>query len=183
MVFLQYLYGPRVRILPVLCGAFFGGRGGAGGCPRPATRVARFVGALGEIAARDSRHALLRAGRRLRARRPPLRRRGARPAPTRGRWRGGRTRRRARRSDRGRRRGGFLESRDGARRRRPQMVRLVADLHVPARRARRRAAAASATSSGISTTRASSASARSRSSTKNDARAPKKLDRLPPLAV
>jgi MEMO1 family protein len=52
VVFLQYLYGPGVRILPVLCGAFADG-------PRTATRpetndqVARFIGALGELAARE----------------------------------------------------------------------------------------------------------------------------------
>jgi AmmeMemoRadiSam system protein B len=52
VVFLQYLYGPRVRILPVLCGAFVEGpRRGAH--PEVSERVARFVGALGELAARE----------------------------------------------------------------------------------------------------------------------------------
>jgi MEMO1 family protein len=52
VVFLQYLYGPRVRILPVLCGAFVEGlRQGAH--PEVSERVARFVGALGELAARE----------------------------------------------------------------------------------------------------------------------------------
>jgi AmmeMemoRadiSam system protein B len=52
VVFLQHLYGPGVRILPVLCGAFSEG-------PRKRERpeesdaVARFVGALGELAARE----------------------------------------------------------------------------------------------------------------------------------
>jgi AmmeMemoRadiSam system protein B len=55
VVFLQYLYGPRVRILPVLCGAFTAGAD-AGRLPEASDSVARFVGALGEIAARDSRH-------------------------------------------------------------------------------------------------------------------------------
>ena len=55
VVFLQYLYGPRVRILPVLCGAFTAGAD-AGRLPEASDGVARFVGALGEIAARDSRH-------------------------------------------------------------------------------------------------------------------------------
>jgi AmmeMemoRadiSam system protein B len=51
VVFLQHLYGPDVRILPVLCGAFVDG-------PRQRQRpeasdaVERFVGALGELAAR-----------------------------------------------------------------------------------------------------------------------------------
>ena len=51
VVFLQYLYGPRVRILPILCGAFFAGAE-RGTLPDSEDRVARFVGALGEIAAR-----------------------------------------------------------------------------------------------------------------------------------
>jgi MEMO1 family protein len=52
VVFLQHLYGPDVRILPVLCGAFVDG-------PRQRRRpeaseaVDRFVGALGELAARE----------------------------------------------------------------------------------------------------------------------------------
>ena len=52
VVFLQYLYGPRVRILPVLCGAFVEGPR-TGGHPEVSERVARFVGALGELAARQ----------------------------------------------------------------------------------------------------------------------------------
>jgi MEMO1 family protein len=51
VVFLQYLYGPRVRILPVLCGAFVAGAE-AGRLPETSDHVARFVGALGELAAR-----------------------------------------------------------------------------------------------------------------------------------
>jgi AmmeMemoRadiSam system protein B len=51
VVFLQYLYGPRVRILPVLCGAFVAGAE-SGRLPETSDRVARFVGALGELAAR-----------------------------------------------------------------------------------------------------------------------------------
>jgi MEMO1 family protein len=52
VVFLQHLYGPDVRILPVLCGAFVDG-------PRQRRRpeasdaVERFVGALGDLAARE----------------------------------------------------------------------------------------------------------------------------------
>jgi AmmeMemoRadiSam system protein B len=54
VVFLQYLYGPRVRILPILCGAFFGGAE-SGKLPDADDRVAWFVDALGEIAARRRR--------------------------------------------------------------------------------------------------------------------------------
>jgi len=54
VVFLQHLYGPRVRILPVLCGAFSAGAE-AGRLPETSESVARFVGALGEIAARGHR--------------------------------------------------------------------------------------------------------------------------------
>jgi len=53
VVFLQYLYGPRVRILPILCGAFFTENGKL---PEADDRVARFVDALGELAARRRRH-------------------------------------------------------------------------------------------------------------------------------
>jgi len=51
VVFLQHLYGPRIRILPVLCGAFAAGPE-AGKLPESSERVARFLGALGELAAR-----------------------------------------------------------------------------------------------------------------------------------
>jgi len=54
VVFLQYLYGPRVRILPVLCGAFSAGAE-AGPLPEASDSVARFLDALGEIAARETR--------------------------------------------------------------------------------------------------------------------------------
>ncbi|MFL5305868.1 MAG: AmmeMemoRadiSam system protein B [Polyangia bacterium] len=54
VVFLQHLYGPNVRILPVLCGAFVGGPR-ARRRPETNQRVAQFVGALGELAARDPR--------------------------------------------------------------------------------------------------------------------------------
>jgi len=54
VVFLQHLYGPRVRILPILCGAFSAGAD-AGRLPETSDRVARFVGALGEMAARQPR--------------------------------------------------------------------------------------------------------------------------------
>jgi AmmeMemoRadiSam system protein B len=51
VVFLQYLYGPRVRILPILCGGFVAGAE-AGRMPETSDHVARFVGALGELTAR-----------------------------------------------------------------------------------------------------------------------------------
>jgi AmmeMemoRadiSam system protein B len=54
VVFLQHLYGPRIRILPVLCGAFAAGPE-AGKLPESSDRVARFLGALGELAARPGR--------------------------------------------------------------------------------------------------------------------------------
>jgi AmmeMemoRadiSam system protein B len=51
VVFLQHLYGPDVRILPVLCGAFIDGptRGRA---PESNDAVARFFGALGDLRAK-----------------------------------------------------------------------------------------------------------------------------------
>ena len=52
VVFLQYLFGPAVRILPVLCGAFADGPR-TGRRPEANDQVARFVGALGELAARE----------------------------------------------------------------------------------------------------------------------------------
>jgi len=54
VVFLQYLYGPDVRIVPVLCGAFIEGPR-AGAAPERAPGVARFLDALGELAAREGR--------------------------------------------------------------------------------------------------------------------------------
>ena len=54
VVFLQYLFGPRVRILPILCGAFSAGAD-AGSLPESSDGVARFVGALGALAARKER--------------------------------------------------------------------------------------------------------------------------------
>jgi AmmeMemoRadiSam system protein B len=54
VVFLQHLFGPAVRILPVLCGAFAEGPL-AGRPPEGSDQVARFIGALGELAAREGR--------------------------------------------------------------------------------------------------------------------------------
>ena len=53
VVFLQHLFGPRIRILPVLCGAFVAGPD-AGQAPEAHPGVARFLDALGELAAREA---------------------------------------------------------------------------------------------------------------------------------
>jgi len=53
IVFLQHLFGPRVRILPILCGAFVEGPF-AGKPPEASDAVKRFVGALGDLAAREA---------------------------------------------------------------------------------------------------------------------------------
>jgi len=52
VVFLQHLFGPRVRVLPVLCGAFSRGMQ-TGARPEDDEAVRRTIGALGEIAARE----------------------------------------------------------------------------------------------------------------------------------
>jgi AmmeMemoRadiSam system protein B len=52
VVFLQYLFGPAVRILPILCGAFADGPR-QGRRPETTDQVARFVGALGDLSARE----------------------------------------------------------------------------------------------------------------------------------
>jgi len=51
-VFLQYLFGPRIRIVPVLCGAYARSLL-QGGLPEEDVNVARMLGALGELAARE----------------------------------------------------------------------------------------------------------------------------------
>jgi len=51
VLFLQRLYGPRVRILPILCGPL--GNGARDARPERHAPVARFLGALGEMAARE----------------------------------------------------------------------------------------------------------------------------------
>jgi AmmeMemoRadiSam system protein B len=53
VVFLQSIFGPDIRILPILCGSYAHSiyRGGK---PEANENVARFLGALGEIAARES---------------------------------------------------------------------------------------------------------------------------------
>ncbi len=52
VVFLQHLYGPDVRILPILCGPLSRGAS-RNGRPEDDARVARFIDALGELAARE----------------------------------------------------------------------------------------------------------------------------------
>jgi len=52
VVFLQHLFGPRVRILPVLCGSYLRSIY-EGGMPEDAGNVRRIIGALGEMAARE----------------------------------------------------------------------------------------------------------------------------------
>jgi len=52
VLFLQHLYGPRVRILPILCGPL--GTGERDARPERNQSVARFLGALGELAAREA---------------------------------------------------------------------------------------------------------------------------------
>lgn len=53
VVFLQYLFGPNIRILPVLCGAFARSIY-EGGLPEDDENVRRFLDVLGEIAHRES---------------------------------------------------------------------------------------------------------------------------------
>jgi len=53
VLFLQHLYGPDIRILPVLCGPYARSLY-AGGKPEEDEDVRRFLDALGELAARDA---------------------------------------------------------------------------------------------------------------------------------
>ena len=53
VLFLQHLYGPEIRILPVLCGPYARSLYG-GGKPEQNENVQRFLGALGEMAAREA---------------------------------------------------------------------------------------------------------------------------------
>jgi len=53
VVFLQSIYGPDVRILPILCGSFARSID-QGGLPEDNDSVKRFLSALGEIAAKES---------------------------------------------------------------------------------------------------------------------------------
>jgi MEMO1 family protein len=52
VLFLQHLLGPGIRILPILCGSYARSLQ-QGGKPEDDDGVARFLGALGEIAARE----------------------------------------------------------------------------------------------------------------------------------
>jgi MEMO1 family protein len=52
VLFLQHIYGPDIRILPVLCGPY-GHSLYEGGKPEEDEKVRRFLGALGEMAARE----------------------------------------------------------------------------------------------------------------------------------
>lgn len=51
-IFLQHLFGPEIRILPVLCGSF-GSSIRGGGKPEDDANVQRFFDALGDLAARE----------------------------------------------------------------------------------------------------------------------------------
>lgn len=53
VVFLQYLYGPDVRILPILCGPYVKSIY-EGGMPEDTEAVARFLDALGNMGAREA---------------------------------------------------------------------------------------------------------------------------------
>jgi len=52
VLFLQHLFGPRIRIVPILCGAYAESLL-RGGLPEKNDRVARMLGALGDMAARE----------------------------------------------------------------------------------------------------------------------------------
>ena len=52
VVFLQHLFGPRIRIVPVLCGSFARSIY-QGGLPEDDERVRRGLDALGELAAKE----------------------------------------------------------------------------------------------------------------------------------
>lgn len=52
VIFLQHLFGPKVRIVPILCGAFARSLY-QGGRPEDTAEVARFLDALGDLYARD----------------------------------------------------------------------------------------------------------------------------------
>ncbi len=57
VVFLQHLFGPRIRIVPILCGSFARSIY-HGGLPEDGETVRRTLGVLGEIAAREGRRLL-----------------------------------------------------------------------------------------------------------------------------
>ena len=127
VVFLQHVLGQAARIVPVLCGPFAPPEGGA---PEDDPGVARFLEALRALLRAAGRP--LRAGRGPGPPRAPLRRPppgpGRRGRPARGRE--GRPRP-ARSASRGRRARLLVAHRLPGRR--PQLVRDVALLHLPAR--------------------------------------------------
>ncbi|MDX1983444.1 MAG: AmmeMemoRadiSam system protein B [Bryobacteraceae bacterium] len=53
VIFLQHLFGPEIRVLPILCGAYARSVY-QGGMPEDDEGVKRFLGALGEMAAREA---------------------------------------------------------------------------------------------------------------------------------
>ena len=53
VAFLQHVYGPEVKILPILCGSYARSIY-VGGKPEESEEVKRFLGALGELQARES---------------------------------------------------------------------------------------------------------------------------------
>ena len=57
IVFLQHLFGPQIRVVPILCGPFSRGME-SGGRPEDDEAVRRTLGALGEIAAREGERLL-----------------------------------------------------------------------------------------------------------------------------
>jgi AmmeMemoRadiSam system protein B len=57
VLFLQYLFGPNIRILPILCGSFANSIY-KGGLPEDTEGVARFFGTLGNISAREGNRLL-----------------------------------------------------------------------------------------------------------------------------
>lgn len=57
VVFLQHLFGPRIRIVPILCGSYARSLV-VGGFPEDDNGVRRIFGALGELAAREGRRLL-----------------------------------------------------------------------------------------------------------------------------
>ena len=57
VVFLQHLFGPRIRIVPILCGSYARSLV-PGGWPEDDDGVRRIFGALGELAAREGRRLL-----------------------------------------------------------------------------------------------------------------------------
>ena len=52
VIFLQHLFGPRIRIVPVLCGSYLRSIY-EGGMPEDSENVRRILGGLGEMAARE----------------------------------------------------------------------------------------------------------------------------------